>query len=175
MSRVTYFMPQIALLVAAASPLLLPAYQVSVLTYVMISAVACIGLVLMTGIVGMVSFGHAAFVGLGAYVSGYLSAQLELSPWLGLAGAIVAAGVAAALIGAITVRMSGHYLALSTLCFGISFYFLVGNSELLGRFNGLTGIPPVSIGGVELRGERQTYYLALIALALVMVWCRQLL
>src|SRR5439155_26203412 len=111
----------------------------------------------------------------GAYVSGYLSAQLELSPWIGSAGAMAAAAVAAALIGAITVRMSGHYLALSTLCFGVSFYFLVGNSELLGRFNGLTGIPPVSIGGVELRGERQTYYLVLIALALVMVWCRQLL
>jgi ABC-type branched-subunit amino acid transport system permease subunit len=161
----------IALLAAALLPFLLPAYQVTVITYVMIAAVACIGLVQMTGIVGMVSFGHAAFVGLGAYVSGYLSAQLELSPWLGLAGAIVAA----ALIGVITVRMSGHYLALSTLCFGISFYFMVGNSELLGRFNGLTGIPPVSIGGVELRGERQTYYLVLIALALVMAWCRQLL
>jgi ABC-type branched-subunit amino acid transport system ATPase component/ABC-type branched-subunit amino acid transport system permease subunit len=173
--RLIAFAPLIALLAAALLPLLLPAYQVTVITYVMIAAVACIGLVLMTGIVGMVSFGHAAFVGLGAYVSGYLSAQLELSPWLGLAGAIVAAAVAAALIGAITVRMSGHYLALSTLCFGIGFYFLVGNSELLGRFNGLTGIPPVSIGGVELRGERQTYYLALIALALVMVWCRQLL
>jgi len=64
---------------------LLPAYQVTVITYVMIAAVACIGLVLMTGIVGMVSFGHAAFVGLGAYVPGYLSAQLELSPWLALA------------------------------------------------------------------------------------------
>jgi len=173
--RLIAFAPLIALLAAALLPLLLQTYQVTVITYVMIAAVACIGLVLMTGIVGMVSFGHAAFVGLGAYVSGYLSAQLELSPWLGLAGAIVAAGVAAALIGAITVRMSGHYLALSTLCFGISFYFLVGNSELLGRFNGLTGIPPVSIGGVELRGERQTYYLALIALALVMAWCRQLL
>lgn len=173
--RLIAFAPLIALLAAALLPLLLPAYQVTVITYVMIAAVACIGLVLMTGIVGMVSFGHAAFVGLGAYVSGYLSAQLELSPWLGLSGAIVAAAVAAALIGAITVRMSGHYLALSTLCFGISFYFLVGNSELLGRFNGLTGIPPVSIGGVELRSERQTYYLVLIALALVMAWCRQLL
>jgi ABC-type branched-subunit amino acid transport system ATPase component/ABC-type branched-subunit amino acid transport system permease subunit len=171
----TVLVPPIALLVAALSPLLVPAYQITVVTYVMIAAVACIGLVLMTGIVGMVSFGHAAFVGLGAYVSGYLSSQLGLSPWLGLVCAMAAAGLAAILIGAITVRMSGHYLALSTLCFGISFFFLVGNSESLGRFNGLTGIPPVAIGNIELRAEWQTYYLVLVALVLVMVWCRQLL
>ncbi len=175
MRRVTYFMPQIALLVAAASPLLLPAYQVSVLTYVMISAIACLGLVLMTGIVGMVSFGHAAFVGLGAYVTGYLSSQLGWSAWPGLACAVAVSGLIAAAIGAVTVRMSGHYLALATLCFGISFYYLVGNSEMLGRFNGLTGIPPVTIANFSLRSERQTYYLVLIALVLVVIWCRQLL
>jgi ABC-type branched-subunit amino acid transport system ATPase component/ABC-type branched-subunit amino acid transport system permease subunit len=175
MRRATPFMPLIALLIAAASPLLLPAYQVSVLTYVMISAIACLGLVLMTGIVGMVSFGHAAFVGLGAYVTGYLSSQLGYSAWLGLVCAVAVSALVAAAIGAITVRMSGHYLALATLCFGISFYHLVGNSEMLGLFNGLTGIPPVTIAGFDLRSERQTYYLVLIALALVISWCRQLL
>lgn len=175
MRRATPFMPLIALLIAVASPLLLPAYQVSVLTYVMISAITCLGLVLMTGIVGMVSFGHAAFVGLGAYVTGYLSSQLGYSAWLGLVCAVALSGLVAAAIGAITVRMSGHYLALATLCFGISFYQLVGNSEMLGLFNGLTGIPPVTIAGFDLRSERQTYYLALIVLVLVMIWCRQLL
>lgn len=166
------FAPLIALTLAALSPLLLPTYQVAVITYVMIAAVACLGLVLMTGIAGMVSFGHAAFVGLGAYVSGYLSSQLGWPAWIGLACAVGAAAFAAGLIGAITVRMSGHYLALATLCFGISFYFLVGNSEMLGRFNGLTGIAPVSIAGLELRGERQTYYLVLTLLVLVIAWCR---
>jgi branched-chain amino acid transport system permease protein len=175
MTRLIRFAPLLALAVATASPLLLPVYQVEVLTYVMIAAIACLGLVLMTGIAGMVSFGHAAFVGLGAYVSGYLSSQLGCSAWIGLASAVIAAGLAAGLIGAVTVRMSGHYLALGTLCFGISFYFLVGNSEMLGRFNGLTGIAPVSIAGLDLRGERQTYYLVLVVLVLVLAWCRQLL
>jgi ABC-type branched-subunit amino acid transport system ATPase component/ABC-type branched-subunit amino acid transport system permease subunit len=169
------FAPLITLALAALSPLVLPTYQIAVITYVMIAAIACLGLVLMTGIAGMVSFGHAAFVGLGAYVSGYLSSQLGWPAWIGLACAVVAAGSAAGLIGAITVRMSGHYLALATLCFGISFYFLVGNSEMLGRFNGLTGIAPVSVAGFELRGERQAYYLVLVVLALVIAWCRQLL
>lgn len=167
--------PLVAFVIAAFAPLVLPAYQVSVVTYVMIAAIACIGLVLMTGIAGMVTFGHAAFVGLGAYTSGYLSTALGLSPWFGLAGAIIVAMVAATMIGAVTVRMSGHYLALATLCFGISFYFLVGNSEAFGRFNGMTGIPPVAIGGFELRTERQTFGLVLIALVLVIAWCRRLL
>ena len=169
------FAPLIALVVAAMSPLALPTYQVAVITYVMIAAVACLGLVLMTGVAGMVSFGHAAFVGVGAYVSGYLSSQLGCSAWIGLACAVIAAGLAAGLIGAVTVRMSGHYLALATLCFGISFYFLVGNSEMLGRFNGLTGIAPVSVAGFDLRGERAAYYLVLAVLALVIAWCRRLL
>jgi branched-chain amino acid transport system permease protein len=175
MTRLLCFAPLLALVVAVASPLLLPVYQVEVITYVMIAAIACLGLVLMTGIAGMVSFGHAAFVGLGAYVSGYLSSQFGWSAWIGLVCAGVAAGLAAALIGAITVRMRGHYLALATLCFGISFYFLVGNSETLGRFNGLTGIAPVCVAGFDLRSERQAYYLVLVALVLVIAWCRQLL
>ncbi|PDT73444.1 branched-chain amino acid ABC transporter ATP-binding protein/permease [Bradyrhizobium sp. C9] len=175
MTRLIRFAPLLALVVAAASPVLLPVYQVEVITYVMIATIACLGLVLMTGIAGMVSFGQAAFVGLGAYVSGYLSTRLGCSAWIGLVGAVMTAGVVAGLIGAVTVRMSGHYLALTTLCFGISFYFLVGNSEMLGRFNGLTGIAPVSVGGFDLRSERQGYYLALVTIVLVMAWCRQLL
>jgi hypothetical protein len=67
MTGLIRFAPLLALVVAAASPLLLPVYQVEVITYVMIAAIACLGLVLMTGIAGMVSFGHAAFVGLGAW------------------------------------------------------------------------------------------------------------
>ncbi|MCC8971708.1 branched-chain amino acid ABC transporter ATP-binding protein/permease [Bradyrhizobium brasilense] len=173
--RLLALAPLIALAIAALAPLGLTTYQVSVITYVMIASIACSGLVLMTGVAGMVSFGQAAFVGFGAYASAYLSAQLGLSPWLGLAGALFGAAAVATLIGAITVRMSGHYLALATLCFGISFYFLIGNSDALGRFNGMTGIPPAAVGGIELRSERQTFGLALVALVLVVVWCRRLL
>ncbi|MCP1848868.1 MULTISPECIES: branched-chain amino acid ABC transporter ATP-binding protein/permease [unclassified Bradyrhizobium] len=173
--RLLALAPFIALAIAALAPLGLPTYQVSVITYVMIASIACFGLVLTTGVAGMVSFGQAAFVGLGAYASAYLSAQLGLSPWLGLAGALIGAAAVATLIGAITVRMSGHYLALATLCFGISFYFLIGNSDELGRFNGMTGIPPAAVGGIELRSEQQTFGLALVALVLVVVWCRRLL
>ena len=101
---------------------------------------------------GMVAGGLLVLLGLGWIVAlgitlfqaspTHLLPPLTLAAWIGLACAVVAAGFTAGFIGAITVRMSGHYLALATLCFGISFYFLVGNSEMLGRFNGLTGIAP---------------------------------
>ncbi|RZN36464.1 branched-chain amino acid ABC transporter ATP-binding protein/permease [Bradyrhizobium sp. Leo121] len=173
--RLLALAPFIAVAVAALASLVLPAYQVSVATYVMIASIVCTGLVLMTGIAGMVSFGQAAFVGLGAYTSACMSTQFGLSPWLGLAGATIGAAATAALIGVVTVRMSGHYLALATLCFGISFYFGIGNADAFGRFNGMTGIPPVTVGGFELRSERQAFGLVLVALVLSVAWCRRLL
>ena len=156
---------KIVLAAAVCASFIISSYQLSVATYVMIFSIVCIGLVLMTGIGGMMSFGQAAFVGLGAYITGYLSSTCALSPWIGLAAALAGALLVATLIGSVTVRMSGHYLALVTLCFCISFYFLAGNTEALGRFNGMTGIPPISLGGYELRSERSNYLIVLAALA----------
>ncbi|GGC87236.1 metal-dependent hydrolase [Chelatococcus reniformis] len=175
MRRILAWAPLGALAVAAMAPLLLTPYQLTVATYIMLAAIVCTGLVLMTGVAGMVSFGQAAFVGVGAYVTAALSTTFALSPWIGLVAAIASAAVLAALIGLITVRMSGHYLALATLCFCISFYFLVGNAELLGRFNGITGIPPVTVGAIALRSEAAGFALVLGALALVIWWTRRLL
>jgi ABC-type branched-subunit amino acid transport system ATPase component/ABC-type branched-subunit amino acid transport system permease subunit len=166
---------KILLAAAVCASFLISSYQLSVATYVMIFSIVCIGLVVMTGIGGMMSFGQAAFVGLGAYITGYLSSTCELSPWIGLAAALTGAILVATLIGSVTVRMSGHYLALVTLCFCISFYFLAGNTDALGRFNGMTGIPPISLGGYELRSERSNYLIVLAALALVAWWTRRIL
>jgi ABC-type branched-subunit amino acid transport system ATPase component/ABC-type branched-subunit amino acid transport system permease subunit len=166
---------KILLAAAVCASLIISNYQLSVATYVMIFSIVCIGLVLMTGIGGMMSFGQAAFVGLGAYITGYVSSTLALSPWIGLVAALMGSILVATLIGSVTVRMSGHYLALVTLCFCISFYFLVGNTDALGRFNGMTGIPPISLGGYELRSERSNYLIVLATLAAVAWWIRRIL
>ncbi|TAK49792.1 MAG: branched-chain amino acid ABC transporter ATP-binding protein/permease [Xanthobacteraceae bacterium] len=168
-------LPLIALALVVLASLVLTNYRLTLVTYVMIYAIVCIALVLMTGVVGMVSFGQAAFVGIGAYATAYLTAELGLSPWLGLLVALTACGVAAYLIGQMTVRMSGHYLALVTLCFCISVYFLIGNTEVLGKFNGMTGIPPLSIAGYEMRSERSIFYVVLSGLALTSWWVRRIL
>jgi branched-chain amino acid transport system permease protein len=118
------------------------------LNYIGVYALAALGLVLLTGIGGMVSFGQAAFVGIAAYATAWLTALQGYSPWLGLALALVLTCAAAAAIGAVTLRLGGHFLALSTVAWGLSIYFLFGNIDGLGHFTGISGIPPISIGPV---------------------------
>jgi branched-chain amino acid transport system permease protein len=72
-------------------------------------------------------------------------------------------------LGFITLRMRGHYLPLATIAWGISLYFLFGNLGWMGGHTGITGIPPLSVAGVELRDERWFYYL-IWAITLAALW-----
>jgi len=133
----------------AAAPLYVSPFSITLLNYIGVYALAALGLVLLTGIGGMVSFGQAAFVGIAAYSTAWLTALQGYSPWLGLALALVLTCAAAAAIGAVTLRLGGHFLALSTVAWGLSIYFLFGNIDGLGHFTGISGIPPISIGPVS--------------------------
>src|ERR1700751_6166996 len=95
-------------------PIRVPEYWVTLLNYIGLYSIVAIGLVLLTGVGGMTSFGQEAFVGLGAYSTAYLSTQFGLSPWIGLLGGLVITMGSAYVIGLITMRMSGHYLPLAT-------------------------------------------------------------
>jgi len=127
---------------------LMPDYWITLFNYIGISSLVAIGLVLLTGVGGMTSFGQAAFVGFGAYTTGVLTVHLGISPWLTLPASLVVTMVAAGLIGAVTVRLSGHYLPLGTIAWGIAFFYLFGNVGWLGAHDGVDGIPPLRIGGV---------------------------
>lgn len=152
----------------AVAPLLLPAFYVTLLNYIGLYALVALGLVLLTGVGGLTSFGQAAFVGLGAYTSAALTGSSTLpvwlawmggSPWLGLvAGLLLTLGVAVAL-GSLTLRLSGHYLPLGTIAWGISLYFLFGTMETLGGHTGLSGIPPIAIFGWVLDEGQEIFYL----------------
>src|ERR1700728_1979539 len=91
---------------------LMPNYWITLFNYIGISSLVAIGLVLLTGVGGMTSFGQAAFVGFGAYTTGALTVHFGISPWLTLPASLVVTMVVAGLIGAVTVRLSGHYLPL---------------------------------------------------------------
>jgi len=150
------------LLVLAATllPLLpVPNFWVTQANYVGLYGIVCIGLVLLTGVGGLTSFGQAAFVGLGAYATGFLTTQTGLSPWLGLLAGLMITGLCAYLIGQVTLRMSGHYLPLATMAWGLSLYFLFGNMEWLGKYDGISGIPPITLFGIQLDNARAMYYL----------------
>lgn len=136
-----------------------PEFWVTLLNYVGLAAIVTLGLVLLTGIGGLVSFGQAAFVGIGAYTTAYLTTAYGVSPWLTLPVALVLTGLSAYVIGAITLRLSGHYLPLSTLAWGLSIYFVFGNINALGRHDGLTGIPVIHLFGLDLISGRRYFYL----------------
>ena len=158
-------------------PLVLPEFHVTLLNYIGLYALVALGLVLLTGVGGLTSFGQAAFVGLGAYTTAALTTATDLpvwlvplaNPWGGLvAGLLLTAGVAL-LLGLLTLRLSGHYLPLGTIAWGISLYFLFGNLQFLGGHTGISGIPTLSVAGVELRDGRHYYYL-IWAVLLAAVW-----
>ncbi|HEX7442147.1 MAG TPA: metal-dependent hydrolase, partial [Caldimonas sp.] len=143
----------------ALAPLVLGRFAVSLLNDIGIGALVALGLVLLTGVGGATSFGQAAFVGVAAYASGWLTTVHGASPWLGLAFALALTGLAALAIGMLTLRLGGHYLPLSTIAWGLSIALLFGNMEALGRHTGLPNIPPLQIGPWPLLEPRAIYYL----------------
>jgi branched-chain amino acid transport system permease protein len=153
----------------AAVPLVAPQFWVTLGNYIGLYSIVALGLVLLTGVAGQTSFGQAAFVGLGAYTSAYLTTRYGTSPWLTLVVGLALTGLVALGLGFITLRMKGHYLPLATIAWGISLYFLFGNLEFLGGYTGLTGIPSLRIGGYELRSENRYFYL-IWGIALVALW-----
>ena len=134
-----------------------PSFWITLGNYIGLYAIAALGLVLLTGVGGLTSFGQAAFVGLGAYTTAYLSTTLGWSPWLGLPMGLLVSGAAALAIGAMTVRLSGHYLPLATIAWSLSLYYLFGTLEFLGKYDGISGIPPLTVLGVDLSSPRVMY------------------
>lgn len=154
---------------------LLSDYGVALLDDIGIASLVALGLVMLTGVGGMTSFGQAAFVGIGAYASAVLTIHGGLSPWLSLPLAVGVTMICALLIGAVTVRLSGHYLPLGTIAWGIAFYYLFANMDWLGGHNGLSGVPPLAIAGRALSGTREIFVVIFVALALALIATRNLL
>jgi len=129
----------------------------------------------LTGVGGMTSFGQAAFVGFGAYTTAVLTTRFGISPWLTLPASLIVTMAVAGLIGAITVRLSGHYLPLGTIAWGIAFFYLFGNIDWLGAHDGLAGIPPLRLGTHPLIDPRDYFVVVWIAVVLAVIATQNLL
>ena len=140
----------------------LPDFWIYQGNYIGIYAITCLGLVLLTGVLGLTSFGQAAFVGIGAYSSAYITLNLGLSPWMSLIIGLALTLISALVIGLITLRMSGHYLPLATIAWGLSLYYLMGNIQALGKYDGLHDIQSLSLAGMDL-GQGRWFF--------VFLWC----
>ncbi|NMM03804.1 branched-chain amino acid ABC transporter ATP-binding protein/permease [Paraburkholderia sp. RP-4-7] len=140
-------------------PIHVPEYWVTLLNYIGLYSIVAIGLVLLTGIGGMTSFGQAAFVGIGAYATAYLTTTYGVSPWLALIAGVVVTALIALMLGLVTMRLSGHFLPLGTIAWGLALFYLFGNLEMLGKYDGINGIPVLNVFGINLESGRHIYYL----------------
>lgn len=157
----------LAMLILPFLPIL-PPFWITLLVFIGISSLVALGLVLLTGVGGMTSFGQAAFVGFGAYTSAVLTTSFGWSPWLALPAALLTTGVAALLIGLVTVRLSGHYLPLGTIAWGMCFYYIFGNLQVIGAHDGISQIPPLNVLGTDLYDTRAVYVVVWIAVILAL-------
>jgi len=156
--------------VALALPSLLDAlgvsYYVSFAGRVLVYAIAATSLNLVLGYGGMVSFGHAAFVGLGAYVTGVMVSEGSLNGYAHVAATLLVCAGAAALIGAISLRTRGVYFIMITLAFAQMLFYLANSIKGYGGDEGLSIRARSMFGfGLDLKNATAFYYVALAVLA----------
>ena len=169
-----------ALLLMLAAPLVAPTYYALLMLPFMAYAVVLLGLNLLFGYAGLVSFGHALFIGIGAYTGAFLTTHTAIrSLEAMLLAAAVLGAAAAALVGALCVRYVKIYFGMLTLAFGMVFYtFLLKFYRLTGGDEGMRVLRP-SLLGLDLSSMPKTdylvgpyyyYSLAVLAVATLAMW-----
>jgi branched-chain amino acid transport system permease protein len=151
-----------AFAVLAALPLIFGTFWINMVINALIFSLAVFSINLLTGFTGLLSFGQAGFVGIGAYTLGVLTKQGTPPLFAGLYGVLLAM-LCGFLLGLPAARLKGHYLAIGTLGFGILIYQLLTNSVDITRGPmGLIGIPTGVI-------DKQTWYLVMLAVCLTLL------
>jgi branched-chain amino acid transport system permease protein len=156
----------ITVLVLAALPAVVAAlnqpYYLELARRVMIFAIAAVSLDLILGYGGMVSFGHAAYLGVGGYAVGILAFYGVANGWLQLAVAIGASALVAAAIGAVSIRTSGIYFIMITLAFAQMLYYLGISLDVFGGDDGMRLKSRSDFGAFDLANPVQFYYVVLV-------------
>ncbi|MES0445570.1 MAG: branched-chain amino acid ABC transporter permease [Desulfobacterales bacterium] len=135
-------------------------HYTDIMVFAGIYCLITIGLSLLMGYAGQISIGHAAFFGIGAYVSAILTVRYGLNPWLCMFIGMIIAAVVAILVGAPSLKLKGHYLAMATLAFGIIIYIIFNEEiEWTGGPDGMSGIPGLSLFGFEFDSAVSYFYL----------------
>jgi branched-chain amino acid transport system permease protein len=161
------FLPMALLPVAAQ---VLGGYLLIIGERAMILAIAALSLELLIGVAGLISFGHAAFLGIGAYAAGILASHGYGTLILALPAAILSSALFALLTGAIAVRTRGVYFIMITLAFGQMAFFVATSLAPYGGDDGLTWPTRTLVFGTRvLKSETVFYYVALASLGGVYV------
>ena len=164
-----------AFCVIVLAPALFPTFYVTLFGYVGLATLVALGLVILTGIAGQTSFGQASFAGLAAYATTILTRFEGAPPLVGLLAGLALSGTIAWLLGTITARLSGHFLALVSVAWGISFFSLFGTLPALHGFNGIGDIPPLRLGPLSAENPRVNLGVIWATVSIVMVMSANLL
>ncbi|APH74478.1 branched-chain amino acid ABC transporter permease [Aquibium oceanicum] len=148
-------------------------------TEIAIWLIFALGFNLLFGYAGLHSFGHGAYLGIGAYAFGLWQQNVAVGLWSGLAAAVLAAGIAGAIVGALISHRRGIYYALMTIAFGQVFWFSAMKlHSITGGEDGLLGIPrpPLELGfaAIDMRSNVALFYLAVGLLVVALVVLRRL-
>lgn len=147
------------------------AHYMDVMVFVGIYSIITIALCLLMGYAGQISLGHAAFFGLGAYISGVITTRYGLNPWLCLLIGMAVSALVALIIGAPSLKLRGHYLAMATLAFCIIITIIFNeNIAFTGGPDGLAFIPGITIMGYPIDSVAKYYFLVwgVVLLALLL-------
>lgn len=173
-------LPGTALLILLVLPVVSAAlasdgYVLGLGARVMIFAIAALSLDLLVGYAGLVSFGHAAFMGLGAYAVGILASHGIDDMLIALPVAIAAAALFAYVTGAVCLRTKGVHFIMITLAFGQMTFFLASSLAPYGGDDGMTLAARSRLAGFALfSGDRSFYFLVLASLVGIYLLCRSL-
>jgi branched-chain amino acid transport system permease protein len=172
-------MKKLLLIAVVIFPLLMHAmdqdFYISFATRILIYAMAAASLNLVLGYGGMVSFGHAAFFGAGAYIVGILAFEGVTSLWIAWPAAIAVAALAALVIGAISLRTHGVYFIMITLAFAQMMYYVFVSLKAYGGDDGLSLASRSTGLGISLSNDFTWYYLVLVLLIIILYWLHRLL
>ena len=151
-------------------------YYLQIMTFIGINTLLALGLNMLMGYAGQVSLGHAAFYGIGAYTTSILSASYGVSPWIALFCAVGVAVFIAFVVGLPTLNLSGYYLGMGTLGFGMIVNIVFREwSSLTGGASGFVGIPVLEAGPVSFMEGRNYFFLVWGVVLGAILMCRRIL
>lgn len=150
-------------------------FYFQLITIIGINTLLALALNMLLGYAGQISLGHAAFYGIGAYTSGILTASYGFNPWMALPCALLLAIVIAVVVGFPTLKLTGYYLGMGTLGFGMIVHIVFREwSSVTGGASGFMGIPPLEIGPVSFFEPRNYFFLVWFIVLLSFILCKRL-
>ncbi len=151
-------------------------YYLQIMTFIGINTLLALGLNMLMGYTGQVSLGHAAFYGIGAYTTAILSGTYAINPWIALGCAVGAAVLIAFIVGLPTLRLSGYYLGMGTLGFGMIVTIAIREwADVTGGASGFVGIPVLEAGSLVFMSGASYFFLVWGIVFAAMIICRRLL